>query len=99
MKDTEFTKLVNEVIELKLKAADEYIESVIEPLTNIGSPEKLIGKPYEAWTTQDLRTLMSVYGKEPNPLSRLIRKKEFERARRIQRENILTPEQTWGGIR
>jgi len=99
MKDTEFSKLLDEVIELKLKVADEFVESVIEPLANIGSPEKLINKPYETWTRQDLQMLASIYGKAPNPLTKLIERKQRERRERMQRENILTPQQTWGGIR
>jgi len=77
VKQTEFTKMVDDVVELKMKAVDKYIEEIIEPLGEIGNPEKLIGKPYEQWTPLDLQMLGRIYGPEPNELSKLIFKKEY----------------------
>jgi len=78
MKEIPFTTAIDRFLEVKLKAVDKLIEELIEPLADIGSPEKLIGKPYETWTPQDLSMLAQIYGKqEPNPLSDLIFKKEY----------------------
>jgi len=90
MKD-EFSKIIDEIIELKVRIADEFIEDVIEPLADIGDPEKLIGKPYEQWTPQDLQMLGSLYGEEPNPLSDLIFKKELKKVQDMEREVELSP--------
>ena len=83
MKD-EFSKVVDEIVESKLRIADEFIKDVVEPLANIGNPEKLLGKPYEQWTPQDLQMLGAIYGKEPNPLSVLIFKKEYKIVRDME---------------
>ena len=79
MKETSLTMAIEEVVALKLKAVDMFIEEVIEPLGQLGNPEKLIGKKYEDWTVQDLQLLGQVYGKEPNALSKLIFDKEYKK--------------------
>jgi len=63
------------VIELKMKAVDEFIEKYVEPLLDIGSPEKLIGKPYNEWTPQDFQMLSMIYG---DKFEKFIFKKEYE---------------------
>lgn len=50
-----------DIVELKLKAIDSFIQDVIEPLEEVGSPEKLIGKPYKQWTPQDLQMMSMIY--------------------------------------
>ena len=97
MKEDEFSKIIDEIIELKVRIADEFIEDVIEPLADIGNPEKLLGKPYEQWTPQDLQMLGSLYGEEPNPLSDLIFKKEYEKVKALEKETELTPTELYGG--
>lgn len=79
MKETHFTQAVDKLIERKMKALDIVIEEMLEPIGDVGSPEKLIGKPYEEWTQGDLQLLSSIYGtQEPNPLSDLIFRKAYE---------------------
>ena len=87
MKGTELTELTEEVIELKIDVANEYIKEVIEPLTEFGNPEKLMKKPYEQWTPQDLMVLARIYGNDPDsPLSKLIFRKEYEKVRKLEVE-------------
>ena len=87
MKETPFTRAVDEVIKLKLKAADAYIEEIIEPLSDVGNPEKLIGKKYEDWMPADRQLLARVYGtQEPNPLSNLIFNKEYKKVKELEEE-------------
>jgi hypothetical protein len=75
MKETDFTRAVDEAVETTMKAVDYYIKNEIEPiLDSLGSPEKLIGKPYEQWTPQDLQVLSQIYGKT---LETFIAKKEI----------------------
>ena len=87
MKETTLTKITQEVIDLKLKAADEFIEDVIEPLEKIGSPESLIGKKYESWTPLDIQLLSQVYGMgNETPLAKLIFNKSLEEVKRLESE-------------
>lgn len=87
MKETTLTKITQEVIDLKLKAADEFITDVIEPLEKIGSPESLIGKKYEEWTPLDLQLLSQVYGTgNETPLAKLIFNREYEKVKGLEKE-------------
>jgi hypothetical protein len=82
MKETKFTKAVTEVVNLEMKAMDKIIEEMIEPLTALGSPEKLLGKKYEEWTPQELQQITAIYGtKEPSPLSNLIYEKTLAKVK------------------
>uniref|UniRef100_A0A6M3IUL9 Uncharacterized protein n=1 Tax=viral metagenome TaxID=1070528 RepID=A0A6M3IUL9_9ZZZZ len=80
MKDVTI-KACKEVIELMLKAVDEYIEEVIEPISQIGSPEKLLGKKYEEWTPQDLQMMSQIYGEK---LEDFIFKREYEKVKELE---------------
>jgi hypothetical protein len=73
-----------DVIEFKLKAVDQFIEDVIEPISEVGSPEKLIGKKYEEWTPQDFQMMSTVYGKD---LEKYIFNKEYKKVRDLEVEN------------
>jgi len=85
VKKTPFLKAIDEVVELKLKAADEYIEGIVEQIADVGSPEKLINKKYEEWTPQDLQMLSQIYGvEEPNPLSELIFRKSYKEVKDLE---------------
>ena len=86
MKKIPLTIAIQEIVELKLKVVDEFIEDVIEPLGEIGNPEKLIGKPYEQWTPQELQALGQIYGNEPNALSELIFRKSYEEVKKLEKE-------------
>ena len=79
MKQTDLTIAIDEVVQLKMMAIDKLIEEVVEPISDIGSPEDLIKKPYEQWTPQDLQMMSTIYGTvEPNPLSNLIFRKKYD---------------------
>ena len=86
MRQTEFLKLVDKVIELKMRAADKFIKETLEPFGDIGNPEKLIGKKYESWTQEDLMLLGTIYGPEPNELSRFIFKQEYKKLKELEAE-------------
>ena len=87
MKQSDLTKAVGQVIALKLKAIDRFVEEVVEPLSDVGNPEKLIGRPYETWTPEDLQRLAMIYGpKEPNALSNLIFTRKLEEVKRLEGE-------------
>ncbi len=87
MKETVLTRITQEVIDLKLKAADEFIADVIEPLEKIGSPEALIGKKYESWSALDLQLLSQVYGQgNETPLAKLIFNKSLAEVQRLESE-------------
>lgn len=86
MKETPFTEAVKEIIEFDLAVMDEFIKEEIEPLGDIGNPEKLIGKKYEEWTPQDKQMLAQIYGPEPNTLSNFIFKREYEKVKELEAE-------------
>jgi hypothetical protein len=66
MKETIITRAVKSVVELKLKAVDDYITNYVEPLLDVGSPEKLINKKYEEWMPEDIKYLSMIYGDKLN---------------------------------
>ena len=64
MKDTNITEAVREVVAVRMKAVDEFIKEVVDPLENVGNPEKFLGKPWNTWTPQDMQILQGVYGSQ-----------------------------------
>ncbi len=70
-----------------MKAVDRLIKEVIEPISDVGNPEQVIGKPYESWTPTDLIFLSKIYGtKEPNPLSNLIFRKKYAEVKELEED-------------
>ena len=89
MKPTLLTQAIDKAIGIKLQAIDRLVGEMIEPLENVGSPEKLIGKRFEQWTPEDLALLTKIYGtKEPNLLSNLIFRKTYERVKAMEQEEL-----------
>lgn len=85
MKETVISKAVDEVIALKLASIDIMIRNLVDPLGEVGNPEKVIGKSYEDWTPEDFQKLVSIYGqKEPTPLSNLVFKKEYAKTQMLE---------------
>lgn len=82
MKDA-IIQACKEIIELKLKAVDQYIEDVIDPIADVGSPEKLIGKKYKEWTPQDLQMMSMIYGEK---LEKYIFNKEYKNLMELEQE-------------
>ena len=75
---TNLINIAQELTQKILNVADEFIEQIIEPIGDIGSPEKIVGKKYEEWTSADLLRLGAIYGPEPNALSEFIFNKEYK---------------------
>ncbi len=89
VKQNIYTQALEEVIATKIKSADAYVEEIMEPLGDVGNPERLMGAPYEEWkdNPQALQYLASIYGEqEPNPLSELIFRKEIQTVRALEVE-------------
>ena len=89
MANVDFVEACKEVVEEMMAAFIEAIEEYIEPISDIGSPEKLVGAPYSEWKDNQflLHQLTKVYGvEEPNPLSELIFRKEIEGIRQLEGE-------------
>ncbi len=84
-KHNPLVKAIEDVIDVKLKAVDEFIDRIVEPLASVGNPEKLIGKPYEQWTDVDRMTLYKIYGAE---LESYIFRKEMKAIDELKREVI-----------
>ena len=85
MKQTELTQTIDESLALLLDVASEYIDEIAEELAVVGSPEKLIGKPYEQFTPQDFQMLSQVYGEgDDTPLARVVFNKEYEKVLNLE---------------
>ena len=87
MKNDEFSGLVEKAISVKLKAIDRLIEEKVEPLSDVGNPEKLIKKDYFNWDANDIQLLTKIYGTGENtPLTRMIFSKTYEKVRQLEAE-------------
>lgn len=59
------------------KALARLEAELLEPLADVGSPEKVIGKPYEDWTPEDMQKAVMVWGTgSGTPLDNLVFKKK-----------------------
>ena len=84
MKETNLTNSIDDVIAVKLEAIDWYLKEYAKPLLDsVGSPEKLIGKPYEQWLQQDIQTMQGIYG---NSLEKFIAKKEIDHLYALEKQ-------------
>jgi len=88
MRKENLDKAIDKVVAIKMKAVDQLITDLVEPLSDVGNPEKVLGKPYENWTPQDLAMAIKIYGQGENtPLTKLIFNKTYERVLRLEEEN------------
>ena len=89
MKREQYLKVIDEVISDMISVADEVLDELKYQFEEIKNPEKLLGRPYETWTRQDLMMLSQVYGtEEPNPLSELIFRKKWEQVKALEAEEL-----------
>ncbi len=87
MKQIDFTKAAEEVAKLSLEAIDRFVDEIVTPLSDVGSPENLIGKKYSEWTPQDLQLLIAIYGQsDDSPLARLIFSREYSKVKQMEAE-------------
>ena len=87
MKQTDLTLAIEEVVTLKTDAIDRLVKELVEPLADVGNPEKLINKKYENWTPEDLQVLSKIYGSvEPNPLSETIFRHKYAEVKELEEE-------------
>ena len=82
-------KAINETIDQKLDAVETVLSEIIDPITIVGNPEKLIGKHYDSWTPEDLQRLTAIYGTDDkSPLSNLIFRRILERVQEMEKEEV-----------
>ena len=87
MKKVPLIQATERVVALKMQAIDRIIDELIEPISMVGNPEKLIKKPYEQWTPEDLQLLTRIYGQGENtPLSNLAFRKIYEQVKALEAE-------------
>jgi hypothetical protein len=67
---SELVDIVDEIIKEELDTIKEVIKEELDPLTKFGSPEKLLGIPYEQWKGNPniLMALSRVYGTGPDSI-------------------------------
>lgn len=73
----EIVSLIDDVIQKEMKRVDKYIKQHIDPIADIGSPAKVIGKPFEEWSQQDMEKLGQTYSYDREKLERYIFDKEY----------------------
>lgn len=86
IKTTPLVAAIDHNVQAKMKAIDLLVHRLIEPLGDLGNPEKLIGKNYETWTEDDLIKLGKIYGENSKVLNNFIGKKEIEEMFRLEAE-------------
>ena len=77
-------KIIDIETERVLKVYDEFKKKEIDPLADVGNPEKIIGKPYRMWSEQDKQMLRQAYVYSPQDLEEFITKKEVDAVWNIQ---------------
>jgi len=59
---TDMELAFNEEVEKMLDVLDEIIKTEIEPLMEHRIPSKVIGKPFEEWSAEDLQKAAIIFG-------------------------------------
>lgn len=62
IKDTPQTIAMQQYAETQAVAFERFMQEYIEPMADVGTPERVIGKPYAEWTEEDMQMLAKVYG-------------------------------------
>jgi hypothetical protein len=83
LKETSLTKAIDNVLSVKLKAVENFMNDYVEPLLDVGNPEKLINKKYEDWTIQDTQMLSVIYG---DKLEDYIFNKAYKEVKELEKE-------------
>ena len=91
---SEMVEAIDEVVAEGLEAIDAIIAEEVDPIADIGSPEKVLGKKVEDWTPFDIELLGMVYGPgEDTPLAKVLMKRDhvefenkFEELKELEKE-------------
>ena len=65
------------------RATNMLIERYLEPMTDFGNPEKVMGKRFEEWTAYDLKMLQTIYGQD-STLQNFISRKRYDLILRME---------------
>ena len=82
--DRDYCDLVEECVKKSKEMADAYIKKHIDPIADMGNPERIIGKPYKMWSEQDKQMLRQAYVYSPEELEEFIAKQEVDAVWSIQ---------------
>jgi len=77
MKDFNIVDIIDELLDEDTKVIEEFIKHSIDPIADVGSPEKLIGKLFKDWTQADKQWAVSVYGMNNQKLNKLAFEDEY----------------------
>ena len=76
--------VIDKEIDRVLKVYEDFKKKEIDPIAQLGSPEKIIGRPYKQWNEKDKQLLREVYIYSPEDLEEFITKKEVDAVWSIQ---------------
>lgn len=88
MSEPDTIEIINEVIAEETAILDEVMAELEKELADFGSPEKLLGMPYEMWANNPavISALQAVYGTaNDSRLAKLIAQKEYEKVLELEK--------------
>ena len=89
MDDKTLDLAIKKIVSVKMIALDRLTKELIEPISDVGSPEKVLKKAYDLWDENDLALAVQIYGPgDDTPLANLIFRKTLERVEELEREEI-----------
>ena len=81
--------MIDSTLASMVLATEDYLAEIVEQFEDVGNPEKLLEKPYDQWTMDDFNMLTYIYGdKEPNALTNLIFKREYNKVKELESEEV-----------
>jgi hypothetical protein len=83
VKKSELVEIIEETIDEVIKATLEVFHEQMDDLLDFGSPAKVIGKPYEQWTGDELMKARAIFGTK---LEDYIADKEVNELLQMERE-------------
>jgi hypothetical protein len=81
---SDMIELIDQVIEEKLNEADKYITEVVDPIADVGSPEKVMGKKYNQWSLEDKQRAGEIFKNSPETLNKFIFNREFQNLKELE---------------
>lgn len=66
--------VIKRVIDKRLDYIEKVVKDIVEPVADIGHPEKVLGKRYEEWNREDFMKAKAIYRTDEDALNWLTKK-------------------------